>query len=194
MKPLRFVFFTVIMCSGIMVHPLFAGQLYAARVEIGPIGGYVPSSSRPGLQGALFGGGYMAIRIWKPIWIVTEVGMVPTTSRYDQTFTVNLFFARGAVKIDLPERHQVRPYFFLGGSRMEFDPAGRVDAEEALWRWSVDGGTGIKYRFHNRLSFQLTARLAVITSKVGRFPIVSSDNTSKMSIYSFFSSGLAVHF
>jgi hypothetical protein len=37
--------------------------------------------------------------------------MAPTTSRYDQTFTVNLFFARGAVKIDLPERHQVRPFF-----------------------------------------------------------------------------------
>ena len=194
MKPIRFVFCAVIMCSGIMVHPLFAGQLYAARVEIGPIGGYVPSSSRPALQGALFGGEYMAIRIRKPIWIVTEVGMVPTTSRYDQTFTVNLFFARAAVKIDLPERHQFRPFLFLGGSRMEFDPGGQVDAEEALWRWSVDGGTGIKYRLHNRLSFQLTARFAVIKTKVGRFPIVLSDNPSKMSIYSFISSGLAVHF
>ena len=77
---------------------------------------------------------------------------------------------------------------------MEFDPAGRVDAEEALWRWSGDGGTGIKYRLHNRLTFQLTARFAVSTTKVVRFPIVSSDNTSKMSIYSFISSGLAVHF
>lgn len=194
MKPIKYVCLAVIICTGCMARPLWADQFPAARIEIGPIGGYAPSTGRPGIQSALFGGGYMAVRVWNPIWIVTEAGMVPTTSSYDQTFTINLFYARWALKIEGPDRRRVRPFFFIGSSLIEFDPAGRVDAEDALWRWSADGGIGLKYPLHNRLSFQLAGRISLISTRVEQFPILSSSKTSKIALYSFISSGLIVHF
>lgn len=171
-----------------------AQQIPVARVEIGPIGGYAPSAGRPGLQAAPFGGGYMAVRIWKPVWIVTEAGVVPTSSRYDQAFTINLFYARGALKVELPENHGTRPFIFAGGSRIEFDPAGRVDAEDALWRWSADAGAGLKYLVHRRIALHITGRLSLISTSVDQFPIVSSRRSSKIAVYSFLSSGLMLRF
>jgi hypothetical protein len=194
MKPLQYTCHFALFFTILMTLPIRADHLQHTRIEIGPIGGYVLTTGRPGIRSALFGGGYVGLHIWRPLWIVAEAGMVPTSSNSDQTFTINLFYARGAVKIEWPMRKGLRSFMFLGGGLIEFDPAGQVDAEDALWRWSADGGFGVTYPLHHRLSIQLGGRLSLISTRVKQFPILPSGTSSKMALYSFIQSGFLIRF
>lgn len=158
--------------------------------------GILLPGGRPGLRASHFLGGHLDVVLIGPLWLEAEVGMAPTSTTADRTFTVNLFWGHTALKVDLvrhpSEPSAIVPFVTAGVSFLNFDPAGAVDAENAFQRWSVDWGGGLTVPVRRRVGIQVIARFSVMTTHVERFPVPLHQGDSRASLHSFLGSALVV--
>lgn len=178
----------------LLSSPVVAGEP-APRLEIGPMVGFVLPGDRPGLQASHFGGGHLAVRAVGRLWIEGHIGLAPTSSMHDRTFTVNLFFVHTALKIELVQPSglpSVVPFVTVGVGSLYFDPSGTVDGEEALLRWSVDGGGGVMFPVKGRIGVQFITRFSVMTTRVTGFPMAMHQRDARATLYSFVGTAVVI--
>ena len=168
------------------------------RMEAGLVIGFIPSAGRPHVRTSLYGSGRFAVRPFSSLWLLIETGAAPTSSRHDPSFTINLFFIRTGLKLDLPGHipglSMGTPFVTVGVSYLDFDPAGDVDAEDDLRLWGIDGGGGMAIAINRRLGFQLSGHVSVIRTRVEQFPILDRSDDSQRAIYSFLSVAWVMRF
>lgn len=168
----------------------------APRLELGPIVGILLPGGRPGLRASYFFGGHLDTVLAGRLWLETEVGMAPTSTTADRTFTVNLFWGHAGLKVDVVRQPSgpsaIVPFMTAGVSFLDFDPAGVVDAEDDLRRWSVDWGGGLTVPVRRRIGLQVMTRFSVMMTHVERFPVSRHQGDSRASLHSFLGSALVV--
>lgn len=167
-----------------------------SRGYFGIIGGGAVLSGPPDLQNGLYGEMQAGLQVKGPLWVVIGAGGIFTSAGHDPTFTITLYHLRASLTFDLPVRlpRNSVPYLMIGPILLDFDPTGRVDAEDNFIRTGIDGGGGIRYNVYQWVSLKFEIRVATVTTDVIRFPLNIPRGTTRRTMQTYVGSGIHIRF